>query len=129
MITALWVAGGLQLLVASSNFFAPRKLRYAENLARLDRTVRDIFVIHCIYIVLILTAFAALCFAFPHDLAGGSLLGRSLSGFLALFWGLRVAMQMFHYNNEIKRKYPVFNAMFLATFVALTAIFTIAAVR
>jgi hypothetical protein len=129
MVYALWLAGGLQLLVASSNFFAPRKLRYAENLARLDRTVRDVFVIQCIYIVLVLVAFAGLCFAFAGELAHGSMLARCVTGFFALFWGLRALMQIFHYNREIKRRYPIYNALFLTTFIVLTTIFVVAAVR
>lgn len=129
MTLALWLAGGLQLLVASSNIFAARKLHYAENLARVDRTFRDIFVILYVYIILMLLSFAVLCFTFANDLAGGSVLGRCLSGFLAGFWGLRALMQVFHYNRAIKRKYPVYNALFLTTFVVLTAIFAIAALR
>ena len=129
MTLALWLAGGLQLLVASSNIFAPRKLHYAENLARVDRTFRDVFVILYIYIILMLVAFALLCISFAAELASGSALGRSLSGFLAGFWGLRTLMQVFHYNRAIKRKHPVYNALFMTTFIALTAIFAIAAVR
>ncbi len=127
IIPAIWFAGVLQLLVASANFFAPRKLRYRENLAQASQTVRDIFAVHCIYIVLILVAFALLCFAFAGELAGGSRIGRALSGFLAVFWGLRVMIQLFHYNREIKRRHPIYNAIFLATFVALALIFTLAA--
>ena len=129
MTVALYVAGGLMLLIASSNLFARRMLRYGENLARVDRTVRDVFVILHVYIIIMLIAFSALCFAFAGDLAGGSVLGRCLSGFLALFWGLRVLMQLFHYNREIKRQYPVFNGLFLSSFIILTAIFTIASAR
>jgi hypothetical protein len=127
MVYALWVAGGLQLLIASANFFAPRKLRYADNLARLDRTVRDIFVVHCIYIVLILAAFAGLCLAFGSELTGGTLLARCIAGFLAIFWGLRVLIQIFHYNRDIKRRFPVYNILFLSSFIALTVIFVVAA--
>lgn len=128
IVPAIWFAGLLQLLVASANFFAPRKLQYRENLAQASQTVRDIFAIHCVYIILILVSFALLCFTFAHELAGGSPLGRSLSGFLACFWGLRIAMQLFHYNREIKRKHPIYNAIFLATFICLTIIFTLAAI-
>ena len=128
-IPIIWLAGGLQLLIASASIFAPRKLHYAENLKRVDRTFRDVFVIHCVYIPLILVGFAALCFGFAGELIGGSLLGRSLCAFLAGFWGLRVLMQLFHYNAEIKRRFPVYNVLFLTTFVILTVIFTVAAVR
>jgi hypothetical protein len=128
IVPAIWFAGILQLLVASANFFAPRKLQFRENLAQASQTVRDIFAVHCVYIVLILVSFAMLSFMFAGELAGGSLLGRSLSGFLACFWGLRIALQLFHYNRDIKRKHPIYNLIFLATFVILTIIFTLAAI-
>ncbi|MFL5342225.1 MAG: hypothetical protein ACJ8F7_18925, partial [Gemmataceae bacterium] len=63
---------------------------------------------------------------FAAELAGGSRLGRCLSGFLALFWGLRAEMQVVHSNAEIKRRYLAFNLLFLVTFIVLTVIFTMA---
>jgi len=128
LVPLIWLAGVLQLLVAASNFFAPRMLDFRGNLARLDPTVREIFVLRGQFIVLVLVAFALLCFGFAADLAGGGLLGRCLCGFLALFWGLRALMQVIHYNAEIKRRYPAFNLLFLGTFIVLTAIFTMVAV-
>ena len=127
LIPMLWSAGGVQLLIASANFFAPRKLHYAENLAKVTPMVRQIFRVLSFYIVLTLVAFAALCFTFPADLAGGSTLGRALSSFLALFWGVRVLIQLFYYDPDTKRRHPVFNVLFLTAFVFLTATFTAAA--
>src|SRR6266851_7421935 len=105
----IWSAGALHLLVASANFFAPRKLHYGENLRNVSPIVRDVFIVQNIYIVLVQVAFALLCFLFAPDLAGASPLGRFLSGFLALFWGLRVLSQLFFYNAEVKKEHPVFN--------------------
>jgi hypothetical protein len=127
IIPAIWFAGVLQLLVASANFFAPRKLQYRENLARVSPIVREVFVVQCLYIVLVLVAFAMLCFVFAKELAGASLLGRCISGFLAFFWGLRALLQVFLYNREIKREHPIYNVLFLTTYVALTVIFALAA--
>src|SRR5947209_5617080 len=116
-----WIraAGVLQLLVASVNFFAPRKLRYAENLARLSPIVREIFIVQNIYIVGVLLAFSLICFLFPRDLAGGSPLGRFFSGYLALFWGGRIVIQLFFYDRRIKRDNRFMNLIFLLTFVYL----------
>ena len=127
LVPLIWLAGVLQLLVASSNFFAPRMLHFGANYARLDPTVREIVVLRGRFLILVLIAFGLLCFGFAADLAGGSRLGRCLSVFLAVFWGLRAVMQVVHYNAEIKRRYPAFNMLFLVTFVALTSIFTVAA--
>src|SRR5439155_15178238 len=94
LVLLIWLAGVLQLLVASSNFFAPRMLNFRENYARLDPTVREIVILRGLFIVLVLIAFGLLCFAFASELAGGTFMGRCISGFLALFWGLRCVMQV-----------------------------------
>src|SRR5947209_1071991 len=97
MIPYVWAAGGVQLLIASANFFAPRVLEYPANLAKVSPIVRQIFTVHTIYIVLVLVIFAGLCVGFAPELAGGSALGRYCSMFLALFWGLRIVLQLFFY--------------------------------
>ena len=47
-------AGTLQFVIAVANFFAPAKLQYRENLAQVSPIIRQIFTVHCIYIVLVL---------------------------------------------------------------------------
>jgi hypothetical protein len=127
LVPWIWAAGGLQLLVASANFFAPRKLRYRENLAKVSPIVREIFIVQNVYVVLVLVAFALVCFLFAPDLVGRSPLGLFLSGFLALFWGGRVVIQLFVYDRELKRNNPRMHALFLAAVVYLTAVFALAA--
>ena len=129
LIPCIWLAGGLQLLVASANFFAKRMLRYRENLANVSPIVREIFVVQNAYIVLIQVGFAAMCFAFAAELAAGRPLARYLCAFLAVFWGLRLPIQLFYYDRELKRRHPVFNAMFLAAFAYLASVFAWAALR
>ena len=119
-------AGVLQLLIASANVFVPRKLDYRGNLARVTPVVRDVFIVQNVYIVLVLLGLAGLCFAFPADLAGRSPLGRALAGFLAVFWGLRVVLQLFFYDGTVKKRFPVWNGVFLCAYVVLTATFVTA---
>jgi len=127
LIPWLWAAGFRQLLIASANFFAPRVLHYRENLARVSPMVREVFIVQNVYIVLVLLGTGGLCFAFGADLAGGSRLGRCLSGFLAVFWGLRVPIQLFCYDRATRRRYPVFDLLFLSAFVYLSGVFVVAA--
>jgi hypothetical protein len=123
----VWIAGGLHLLVASVNFFAPRKFRYRENLQKVSPIVREIFIVQNAYIVYFLVVFALLCFLFAADLAGGSPLGRFLSGCLALFWGVRILLQLFFYDRELRRQNRLFDCLFLATYLYLTAVFVVGA--
>jgi hypothetical protein len=123
----LTAAAAPQLLIALANLFAPRMLRYGDNLARVSPIIRQIFIVHGVYIVLIVLGAAALCLAHPHELAGASALGRSLSAFLALFWGLRVLIQLCYYDPAARRAHPAFNLLFLAAFGYLAAVFATAA--
>jgi hypothetical protein len=127
LVPWIWAAGVLHLLVASANFFAARKLRFADNLRRLTPIVREVFLVQNVFIVLILVAIALLCFVFAGNLTGPTALGRCLSVFLALFWGLRLLIQLFFYNSESKRQYPVVNGVLLAMFTYLCGVFTLAA--
>jgi hypothetical protein len=122
-LLCIQVAGALQLLIASVNFFAPRKFDYAGNLRKVSPIVREVFIVQNVYIVLFLSFFAVLCFLFAADLAGGSALGRALSGFFCLFWGLRLVLQFAFYDRELRRQNRVFDVLFLTTFAYLSAVF------
>ena len=124
----IWAAGVLHLFVASVNFFAIRQFRYRENLAKVSPIVREVFWVQNFYIVAVLIAFAALCFGFAPELAGQCNIGRFFSGFLAVFWGMRVVVQVFVYDSRVKRQNPRWNAIFLTAYGYLTVVFTLAAV-
>jgi UDP-N-acetylmuramyl pentapeptide phosphotransferase/UDP-N-acetylglucosamine-1-phosphate transferase len=82
-----------------------------------------------VYIVIVLGLFAALCFGFAGDLAGASRLGRFLSGFIAAFWLLRIVLQLFYYDREVRRENRGLDLLYVGSLIALVAIFGIAAVR
>jgi len=90
VIALLEVAGLAQLLIAFSNGLAARALDYRGNVARLDRTVGHVFVVQNIFVVVTLVGLASACLVFPNELAGANPLGHAASGFLALFWALRL---------------------------------------
>ncbi len=96
---AAWiqVAGAVQLAIGLANLPLAIRLQYRKNLAGVSEMVRQIFYVHAAYIVLVVLGFAALSLLFPTDLASGRPLGRFLSTFLAIFWLLRVPIQLFYY--------------------------------
>lgn len=127
--TLLYVAGALQLVVVAANFVIPGRLDFAGNLAKTAPIIGQIFRVHHAYIVGILAFFAALCFAFPGDLAGGSDLGRFTTGFIALFWGLRLPVQLFYYDRNVRRAHRVEDALFGALRASLAGVFAFVFVR
>lgn len=126
MLSAIYLAGILHLLIASANFFAAKRFRYRDNLSLVTPIVRDVFIVQNLYIVLILCGLAAACFAFAGELAGGSPMGRALSGFLALFWTLRIGLQLFFYDRDLRRQHPGWNALFLSAYLYLATVFALA---
>lgn len=123
------VAGAVQLAIGLANLPLASRLQYRKNLAGASAMVREVFYVHAAYIVLVVLGFAGLSLLFPTDLAGGQPLGRFLSGFLAIFWLLRVPIQLFYYPAEIRRQNRLADVIFTVAFAFLAVVFGIAATR
>ncbi len=123
MVRAIWIAGVVHLGIIAANVPLPGRLRVWERLAGVPRFVRQIFYVHWIYIVIVLGLFAALCFGFARELAGASAIGRFLSGFMAGFWLLRILLQVFYYDREIRRENWGLDLLYLGALTVLVVIF------
>ena len=127
LIPWLWAAGAVQLIILAANFVLPQKLRCREDLTRVSPMIRAIFIVHWGYIVLILGVFASLSLCFAPDLAGATRLGRFLSAVMAIFWLLRVPIQLFFYDPQIRKENRLGDVIFLFAFSYLGTVFGIAA--
>jgi hypothetical protein len=125
----IWGAGAVHVGIMVANIPLPGRLRVRERLAGVPRFVRQIFYVHWVYIVIVLGLFAALCFGFTGELAGASALGRFLSGFMAGFWLLRIVLQVFYYDEEVRRENRGLDMLYLVALVVLVVIFGVAVVR
>jgi len=127
MVPFLWIAGAVHLAIAVSNFWVPGILHYRENLGKVSPLVRQVFVVHSIYMVLVLLGFSALCFFFAPELTSGTPLGRSLSAFLAAFWLLRVVLQLTFYDPEVRAKYRLGDVAYTLAVSYLGGVFAVVA--
>jgi hypothetical protein len=109
-----------------ANFVAAKRWRYADNLAGSEAMVRQVFYVHCAYIVAIIAALAVLCLGWPRLLLEDGM-GRVLCGFFGLFWGSRVLVQLTYYDREVRRRDRGWDVFFLGVFAVLSAVFTLAA--
>ncbi len=123
LIVAIWVAGGVQLAIAAANLEVARKLDYRSNLARLTPMVSQIFLVHAVYIVLVILWLGALCLLFAARLASGDPLARFLTGGVAAFWGLRAIIQLTVYDRQVRKDHRLQDVAFLAACILLTGIF------
>jgi len=124
----LRVAGLMMVGLVVANFVAARRWRYAENLAGTMTIVRQIFFVHCAYIVVIIAALAGLCLLWPQGLMEGAF-ARGFCGFWGLFWASRVVVQVCYYDPVLRRRERFWDLFFLAVFAALSVLFFLAVVR
>lgn len=129
LVPYIWIAGVVQLMVAISNFFAAKMFRYRESLRIMPAHVAEVFVVQNVFIVFTVVGMAGLCFAFAEELAVESLLGRTLSGFLSVFWCGRLIFQLFFYDRKLRRQHLAFDVLFLLAFAYLVIVFAIGALR
>jgi len=129
MTRAIWGAGAVHLGIIAANVPLPGRLRVRERLAGVPPFLRQIFYVHWLYIVIVLGMFAALCFGFARELAGATAMGRFLSAFMAAFWLLRIALQVFYYDREIRRQNRTLDALYMVSLVVLVLVFGTAALR
>jgi|GEM_PF-2539101 len=126
MITTLHIlqgAGIILFCIAIANVFAPRKMNWIENLKHVDSVFKQVFITHCVFLVMCVVAMAIACVFFPQHLLDG-VLGRSILGFMGFFWSARLMVQLFYYEANIKRAFPGFHLLFSASFLYLAVSFT-----
>ena len=127
LATWLWVAGAIQMAIVLANAALPAKLNVRAGMTSMPRFLRQVFVVHWIYIVLTVSFFSLLCFFFARDLAGGSRLGRFLCIAMGVFWGLRLPLQLLYYDAELRRQNRTMDLAYVLALMALIAIFGAAA--
>lgn len=125
---ALRLAGAMLTGLVVANFVAAKRWDYAGNLAGTAVIVRQIFHVHCAYIVVIITALAVLCIGWPGLLLEDGM-GRVLAAFFALFWLSRVIVQLSYYDPELRRRDRGWDLFFLGVFLTLALIFGLAAIQ
>ncbi|MCW1922207.1 hypothetical protein OKA05_06560 [Luteolibacter arcticus] len=125
--TALRLTGLMMTGLVAANFVAARRWRYRENLVNCEVMVRQVFHVHCGYIIMIIGALAVLCLGWPGLLLADGM-GRVLSGFFGIFWASRVVVQLAYYDPETRSRDRGWDLFFLGVFVVMSTVFTLAAI-
>jgi hypothetical protein len=123
----LWLAGLVQVAIAFANVFLPKKLNYRDNLSRVTPIIRQVFVVHSVYIVGVVLLFAAVTFGFAGELASGRGLGRFLAASMALFWLCRAPVQLLYYDASLRRTNRAGDVAFVTAALFLAATYGAAA--
>jgi hypothetical protein len=125
---ALRLAGTMLTGLVAANFVAAKRWDYAGNLAGAAVIVRQVFHVHCAYIIAIIAALAVLCLGWPGLLLEDGM-GRVLAAFFAVFWISRVIVQLTYYDKVMRRDDRAWDLFFLGVFLTLALIFALAAIQ
>ena len=119
--TLLRIGGAIQLAILLASALVPGKLGWRSHLAKLPALSRQLIWVHGGYIVFTIAALGLLSLCEAAALADGSVLARSVCGFVAVFWGLRLMIQLFLFDGR-----PYLAGHFLKLgYHALTVAFTV----
>jgi hypothetical protein len=94
----LQLAGITQLAILSASALVPIVCRWREELAALSSFLRALFWVYGAFIVLTIAALGTLTLRHAQAMAAGEPVARSLATFVALFWGLRLLVQIFVFD-------------------------------
>ena len=93
MASLIFLAGAGQLGVLIASCLVPFQLKWKADLAVLPRLHRQMYWVYAGYVVLAIVAFGLISLCNAQELAGGSGLARGVCGYIAVFWGVRLALQ------------------------------------
>ena len=122
------IAAAVHLGVASANLFAFRKFHYLEHQAGVPLIVRQVFLVQNAYLMAVQVGLALLCAFFAGELTSGRPMSVAITGFLAVFWGSRVVLQLGYYDPSLRQANRVFDVLFILADGYLTAVYAAAAI-
>lgn len=93
MPTLIFAAGAGQLCVLIASALVPSRLNWKTDLAVLPRLHRQMYWVYGGYVVLSIISFGLLSIFNAGELARGSGLARGVCAYIAVFWGVRLALQ------------------------------------
>jgi alginate O-acetyltransferase complex protein AlgI len=115
----LYAAAIGHMLVLIASLQAPVRLGWREDIAKLRRFNQKIFWVYGFYILLSIISFAVLTWRLHDDFLAGDAAARWLAGFIAVFWTVRVLIDVFWYDHD---DWPQGNAM-IAGHALVTTLF------
>lgn len=125
----LRIIGILLLMLALLNVFVPRRFGWGAEIQRLTLFTRQVFVVHCFFIILTLAMMGLLSLLFAPALLQRTPLTTAILGALAFFWLARLFIQFFYYSPALWRGNRFNTAMhvvFSCAWIYFSAVYSLA---
>jgi hypothetical protein len=95
---ALILAGLGHFAILSATALVPKVLDWKTNLRVLPPFLRTLFWVYGVFIVITIIGMGTLTLLNAHPMAAAEPVARTLAGFIALFWGARLVVQLFIFD-------------------------------
>lgn len=131
-IHLIQLGGLLHFTVLLASALTPGVLDWRTELKKLHPLSRQVIWVHGAYIVLTIIGLGLIATLNAPMLAGGSMLARSVCGFIAIFWVVRLTLQFVYFDSRpmlTTRFLRVGHHLLTAVFAILGTTFTWAALR
>jgi len=128
---ALYTGGVMHFGILIASALTPFALDWNKLLAPLPKLLRQMFWVYGAFIVLVIISFGTLTVMHAPAMAAGDAIGRSLCAVIAIFWGLRLAVQFFVFDAKPFLTRWIWKAgyhLLTVVFIAMVVIFTWGAV-
>jgi len=103
--------GVLMLLLGTAHMFFGRYFGWHQELASLSLFTRQVFIVHCFFIALILVLLGVCSVFYADTLLSPNTLSRVLLVGIVVFWLARLLIQLFVYDSKIWRGRRFYTAM------------------
>ena len=117
---ALYAALAGHFIVLIASFQAPARLGWKQDVQKLTRFNQKVFWVYAGYVLFCIVSFAVLTWTLHDEFVAGDPTARCLAVFMALFWTIRVLVDIFWYDH---RDWPAGNSL-LAGHALVTTLFT-----
>lgn len=98
--TLILISGLLHAATLLGSAQVPREMNFKEELPKLNPLLQHWIWTAGGYIVLNIVAFALIAIFFRSELAAGSPLARAICVYIAVFWGIRLFIQLFVFDAK-----------------------------
>ena len=132
LVFHLRFSGLLLILLGLAHSRFGQYLNWRSDLPKLALVNRQIFLVHCFYIALMLGMMGSLCLFLPAILLEGQPLSQMVLGGMTLVWGSRLLIQWFIFDRALWRDHRLnrrIHYLLTALWTYLTAVDAFALAR
>ena len=122
--SAIVLAGIGQLAIVAGSLAIPRVLRWSDDVAQLRPLTRQVFWTYAGYIWGTNLSFGLISTFAPHWLLDGAPLAAAVTGFITLYWAVRVVIQFVYFDRSDAPSGPLFGVaefVLVGLFIFFTA--------